>query len=207
MLHHLAFSIYILNRNYLELFIAIKKYKRNLSIWDLRNRPQLDKFMREFSRLLHNYILSTYSLVEHTQNLRKKLNQAELDREFSLKVKALSNYECVKFVKKLRHYFQHFNLPLVTATLSFEKKNKGNGGVIRQRVLLDKEELLKWNKWKGSRNYIISKKEIDMEPILSEYQILIGNFYKWFYAKIEKLYSKELKELGELEKELAKLSQ
>jgi hypothetical protein len=59
---------------------------------------------------------------------------------------------------------------------------------------------------KNSKKYIDSHQEIDLKHVLTEYQVLIKDFYDWFYKKVEKLYVNELEEFAEVEKELAILA-
>lgn len=206
-LNHLATSLYIVNRNHKELSNAILVYEKDVSIWDVKNRVKLDAFMREFSRLLHNYLTSVYSLIQHTINLRKKLGNSELSKEYSERLKSLHRSGCVKFVINLRQYSQHFNLPFVSAQISLKREREEDSTTIKQQILLEKNELLKWKSWgSASRKYISSRKEIDMKPILIEYQTLNKEFYRWYFLKIKTLYSKELQEFFDLESELTKLS-
>ena len=206
MLYNLAVSEYIVNRNYQELSSAMGKYEKNLSIWDVKKRPQLDAFLREFRRLMHNYLSSTYSLIQHTIICRRELNRPSLNRVYSLKVKALLTNRCVRFVRDLRTYCQHIKLPLVSAELTFDARKIG-AEKLKQRILIEKKELPKWKRWNRlSKKYIGSHKDIEPKAIFSEYQVLVKDFYKWFYKKVEELYSRELQEFGRIEAELAKLA-
>jgi len=206
MLYNLATSEYVVNRNYQELSSAISKYEKDLSIWDVKKRPQLDAFLREFRRLMQNYLSSTYSLIEHTIKCRRELNHASLNHDYSLKLKALRTNRCVKFVKDLRAYSQHIKLPLVVASLSFDAQKVG-AEKLQLKIIIEKKELVKWRKWhRLSKKYIGSQKEIEPKIIFSEYQVLIRDFYKWFYKSVGELYSKELQEFARFERELAKLA-
>jgi len=205
MLVRLDSSLYTVKRNYQDLSDAINRYESDMSIWYLKNRPKLDAFLREFSRLLHNYLSSNYSLIEHTQMTRKNLDNSELNEDYPLKLEEIFSKDCVRFVRDLRTYSQHIGLPLIAAHLSIQKKShKVNE---KRQILLEKETMLKWKKWhRDSRKYIISHKDIDLRVALGEYQVSVEEFYKWFYEKVQKLYSKELDEVSRIESELAKLS-
>jgi len=205
---NLATSQYAVNRNYQELSKAIGFYESNLSIWDVNKRSQLDAFLREFLRLLQNYLSSIYSLIEHTRIFCKELNNSELNREYCVKLKELQNHMCVGFVRDLRTYSQHIQLPIVSAKLSLTKtKQPGSGDEIKQQILLQSKELMKWKQWhKDSRKYLESLKEIDLKVVLSKYQTLIGAFYEWLYKKVEELYRKQFEELARIQSELAQFS-
>lgn len=56
MLMNLVTTNYAVNRNYQELSKAIPSYEGNIAIWDIKKRNELHQFLREISRLLHNYL-------------------------------------------------------------------------------------------------------------------------------------------------------
>ena len=207
-LDRLGISLYTEKRNYQDLSSAISKYESDISIWYLKNRPKLDAFLREFSRLLHNYLSSIYSLIEHTQMVRKNLDNSELNEDYPLKLEEIFSKDCVRFVRDLRTYSQHIGLPIIAARLSIKKKSPKNKRVDeKQQILLEKEALLKYKKWhRDSKKYIISHKDIDLKVALGEYQVLVEKFYEWFYKKVWKLYSKELEEFARIEAELAEVA-
>lgn len=204
---HLATSHYGVNRNYQELSLAISRYEKSLSIWAVKDRPQLDAFLRELSRLLQNYLSSIYSLVQHTMIICNDLNCPKLNADYASQLKVLQRNNCVRFVRDLRTYSQHIRLPAIAARLSFRTIRETGTGEIKQQILLEKKELTKWTHWHNdSKEYINSHNDIDLKVVLSEYQSLIKDFYQWFYKKVEELYPKELQEFYELESELARLS-
>ena len=120
MIINLASSHYAVNKNYQELLNAIISHEGNLKIWDVNNRRMLNAFLIEVSRLLHNYLSSTFSLIRHNVKLCKDLNCPELDEEYSEKVKALKEKQVVVFVYDLRTFAQHVGLPLLVAQISFK---------------------------------------------------------------------------------------
>jgi hypothetical protein len=208
MLLSLATSQYAVKRNYHELSTALDKYEGNLDIWAVEKRALLNAFLKEFSRLLHNYLSSIYSLIQHTQQFRKELGHSELNKDYYEKLKDLQSNNCVKFVRDLRTYSQHIGLLIISANLSFTRTDREAGeGKIEHKILLEKKDLMKWKKWhRNSRRYINSHEKIDLKIALGEYQTLIKDFYQWFYKRVMELYSKELKELAEIDSELARLS-
>jgi hypothetical protein len=205
MLLNLDTSHYAVSKNYQELSSAFAFYEGNLEIWDVKKRQKLDFFLRELSRLLHNYLSSTFSLIRHNVKLCNELDSVELNQEYSKAIKALELNDCYWFVKDLRNSAQHVGLPILSAQLSFSR-NQGNPEV-KHRILLDKEILLNWKEWKkGSKNYINSHKEIDLKLVINEYQLLVRNFYVWFNKTIVQRFSKQLQEFAEIDREICKLS-
>lgn len=210
LIEHLATSQYTLNRNYHELMGLINSYESDWKIWAVENRPELEALQREFLRLLHNFLSSIFSLVEHTYAFRKDLDNSELDSFYNEKLKELRVNECIIFLKDLRIFTQHYKLPFVTAILSFKATNSKKGeGISEQKLILDKDNLLKWTRWSSTSKAFLDAqdKEIDVKKIIEEYQALIKNFYDQFYNKAAKLYEKEIMELFNLEKEMYELQE
>lgn len=210
LIEHLATSHYILNLNYHELRGLIDSYESDRKIWNVENRPKLEALQREFLRLLHNFLSSIFSLVEHTYAFRKDLDNSELDSFYNEKLKELRINECITFLKDLRTFSQHYKLPFVSATLSFTASDSKKGdGITEQKLSLDKDNLLKWTRWSSpSRAFLRSQDDkIDIKKIIEEYQALIRNFYNQFYIKAVKLYEKEIMELFNLEKEMYELQE
>ena len=200
-------SIYTVNRNYHELSEIISEYEKGLSIWDVKNRTKLDGLMIEFSRLLQNYLSSIYSLIEHTRIVCKDLNRINSSKEYSSKINALKEENCVWFVPELRTYSQHIRLHLITSQLSIRKNEETGQNEIEQKILLQKDEIIKWDKWsKKANEYIGSKKEINLKLVLAEYQALINVFYDWFYKEVGNLYAKELEEYHKITAELDRIA-
>lgn len=67
MLMNLDASYSILNKNHKELRNANDSYMRDWSIVEPANKAKLGLFLLEFSRLLHNYLASFASFVDHTR--------------------------------------------------------------------------------------------------------------------------------------------
>ena len=65
-------------------------------------------FFREFSRLLHNYLSSTYTLIQQVKELSEEYEKV---REFhKIKIAFLHNDNSHNFSRCLRHITQHFEL-------------------------------------------------------------------------------------------------
>ncbi len=206
MLLNLSTSQYAVNRNYQELSLAINNYEVNWEIWDVQKRQIFHAFMRELSRLLHNYLSSTFSLIRHNVKLCKDLQCSTLNKEYALKIEVLNKNDCFLFIKDLRNFSQHVGLPVLSAQLNIHNR-QDKGQEIKQRILLDKGALLEdsknWNR--DSRAYIQAHKDIDLKLVLYEYQELIKWFYDWFYKRVTELYAKELNEMHEIESKIIEI--
>lgn len=202
MLMNLATTHYAVNRNYQEFSIAITNYEGNIAIWDVKRRNELHSFLREISRLLHNYLSSTFSLIRHTSKLCDDLGCNQLKKEYDEKVSAFNSNDCVFFIKDLRNFAQHIGLPPPTASISPLHDNVG----IRSRILLSKQSLLSWKEWKtASKRYIRANPEIDLKLTINQYQALINQFHIWFCQRVINQYSKEFEEFAKIDGEMGEL--
>jgi hypothetical protein len=105
-------SYYVFESNYLWLVRALDYFGReevSMELWRLDNRTKLGSFIDEVTRLLHNFLASAQSLVDHTRVFKnkmykghtfKKVYQDKVDRE-------LKHSPIVCFVQDLRNYVLH----------------------------------------------------------------------------------------------------
>lgn len=142
-----ADSQYAVNANYKELLDLIRSYKRHLSIW--KDPSKIQSFRKEFLRRLHNYLASTYSLVQHTEVFTGHLRSEEAEKCFRVEKEKLERKnKCARFIRDLRAYAQHYRLPIVSATFGFRVLHPKNRKVeFEQKLLLDKNDMLKWTRW------------------------------------------------------------
>lgn len=192
---------YTLHNNYVELKNMMEKYEQDIEIQFLKNRPQLYFFLLEFTRLLHNYSASVKTLVDHTRNFKNKIEDNNFQNTYEEKLTKLNNNDVVGFMQKLRNYVQHYKLPIIKTNLSI------NGNIFEAKIILDKNELLKWKKWgSNSKKYIGEFDEgIEIIPLCEEYYNLIHEFYIFFYNEVLKAYNTEIIDFQEFQKNILKL--
>ncbi len=195
MLRQFKSTHYAVNRNYQELSLAMANYEGNSALWNSGKERTL--FFRELSRLLHNYLSSTFSLIRHNSRFCEKYSK--LKEEYDARVNALEPNDCYVFIKDLRNITQHIEFPYLLTHFSREEQQ------IKQSILLEKQRLPSKKLSAGSKRYIRVNQEVDLKVVLNQYQCLIKDFYKWFYQRVGELYSKELEEFATIEKEICKL--
>jgi hypothetical protein len=86
-IEHLGTSFYIFKTNYDELIQRIEYFKRPEAIllWDVRNNDQMEHFLKEVTRLLHNFVAAALTLVEHTRIMARGMYKGtEFWEEYSL---------------------------------------------------------------------------------------------------------------------------
>lgn len=194
---------YIFINNFFELKNIIEKSEQDIEIWYLKNRRQLDFVLLEVTRLLHNYSASVLTLIDHTRNFRKKIKEKNLEKTFEREIQRLGVNEVVGFMKQLRQYLQHYSLPITKANLAI------NGNNYEQKIILDKNKLLKWNRWNSNSKKYIDNFEEDIEIIsfCEEYYNLIEKFYNFLYNEVLRAYNNEIRDVQEFQKNILKLYQ
>jgi len=129
-------STYILKMNLTEFRDSVRLYEKEDELWYFQNRKELELFQLEVARRVHNYVASWYSLYYHCKRYRDVLGD-EFIEEYKIKFLDFSDgIPEVNFVKVLRNYLQHYNIPPIQT--SVEVKN----GVVKKTIQLSKQELL-----------------------------------------------------------------
>jgi hypothetical protein len=185
---HFEYSIQLLERNFRELDLFLRRITYPpiaLPILDVRNRWQLYDAMLEVAFLLHNYVASAQSLVDHSRVLYRHLfepqglmptYQGEVDRRFV-------DDPLTQFVLKLRQMAQHYTLPNVGHNTAFQQGPEG--GTMQISLYLTKGDLLRFDSWNApARRYLDSADErINIHELVRAYHSHVLAFYVWFRAE------------------------
>ena len=215
MLNSFRTTHYTVNKTYQELFTAINSYEVNTKIWNPEKQEERMLFFREFSRLLHNYLSSTYTLIQQAKELSEEYEKV---REFyKIKIAFLHNDNSYNFGRCLRHITQHFELLELVARFSrigIEIGQPAKQSIILEKKLLDDK---KGNDKKGESKlhppveregfikYLDEHDEIDLKIVLNQYQSLLDNFFEQFNLKTRELYAKDIEEYDEVNNEIQQL--
>jgi len=204
---NLGTSHYIYMGNHSQLKQALEIFnnpKVTTEIWAVKNREMLREYQKEVIRLLHNYLASAKSLVEHTRIFARDMyGETDFFKEYEGMIEeTFSKSPLARFIQDFRNYILHKGLPITSATLSFSENN-GMNSYIKVNI----EELKKWEKWSAkSKEYLESLHlEINLEQIVTSYTEKVSSFYEWFGKRQEEIHSKEINELHKLQDEYKKL--
>ncbi|CAF1916711.1 hypothetical protein [Bacillus subtilis] len=195
-------SKYVFEKNHDELFRAInlamtdyEMVKKSLNI--KKGEKGFNSFLYEIGRLLHNYLSSAKTLIDHTRKLYqdeyKKLTFAV---EYEKKInEAFTESPLARFIQDLRNYSLHREIPISGVAYSVLSDDKG-----LKEVYLEKKSLLEWDGWtKKSKEYLKKcKNNIDIKQLIIEYTKLIKEFQEWFLKKHKDIHRKDLDELYSL---------
>ncbi len=206
MLNNFRNTHYAVNKNYQELSTAINSYEANTTFL-INIMKERVLFFAELSRLLHNYLASTYTLIAQGKKLSERYER--ISDFYKTKIGSLQSDDSYNFSRCLRHLTQHYELLDLVAHFS----RMGIGQPFRQSILLTKESLLERKEElypilerEGFVRYIENHNEIDLKLALNQYQSLVDNFFEQFQIKTRELYSKELKENEEVDNEIQQLT-
>lgn len=150
--------------------------------WLKRLDNDLDVFLREYVRLLHNYAASVHTLTHHTYTFldRYEDKAPELRSEYSEELAKRDLGKKVNLLKQIRHYTQKNWEPPVAAEISPGLNDDEDS----LELYLERDEMLDWGGWSADvRPYLKSFDEkILITNLAEEYQQEIGDFYDWFHA-------------------------
>lgn len=199
MLNSFKTTHYTVNKNYQELSSAINSYEVNTKLWDNEKQEERILFFRELSRLLHNYLTSTYTLISQGKEISKNKKYKKLELFYNKKIGSLQSDDSYNFSRCLRHITQHYEL--LALVFHFSRIGIEMGKPAKQSIILDNKSLLDRKEGlhpkperEGFTRYINNHDKIDLKIVLNQYQSLLDNFFEEFRLKTRDLYAKELKE-------------
>ena len=206
-LRTLGVNFFVFGRNFEELQNVLnltEQPEKMLALWSLRNRPKLELMMQEVTRLMHNFLASAKTLVDHTRVLIRDWYQGTkfLEEYESQVAKRFTSNSLVGFVEGLRNYSLHYALPFTGATFSIGKIEKGQSSLsdLRFSFSLSKSELLRWAKWPAKAKAYLQKaeEEIEIRTFVVPYYHQIENFHLWMYKRLQETHADQLSWLSEM---------
>jgi hypothetical protein len=198
-IEHLGLSAHIFKTNHDELIQRIEYFKRPEAIvlWDVRNNAQMEHYLKEVSRLLHNFVASAKTLVEHTRIIAREMyGSTDFWKEYESQIaQRFTSNPLVRFIHELRNYILHYDLPLTSASLTPKHDSL---------LKINITTLRKWKGWKGpSRQYVsYANDEETIEDIVRGYTSAIINFHDWFNDRQHELHKEAFEAANELRQRL-----
>jgi hypothetical protein len=209
-LEWLQTSHQILSGNYQELRAIPERFNTDRGLLGQANRSAQDALHFEFIRVLHNYLASVKTLVDHTRTFRSRHVQDSIfNKDCEAELAKLRENPVVKFLQEFRNPVLHSRLPRIALTTTFPEDR----GLLRQLTVsvAELEALYDWSP--EARRYISSaqegyyedKKYLDVGKAAGIYQQAVDAFYRWFYESIDIVKGALLAEFVARRTELAKL--
>jgi hypothetical protein len=204
-LHRMAL-VFRGNAGELVRFLAEVQKEENLGrLYSLENRAGFDRFLLEVDRLLHNFVSSATSLVDHARRVQRKLLPEDpaddLAAEYLRRIEhEFKDAPRIQFVQDLRVLSVHRQLPVVRGGLSWSLEEP-----LQSRVLLPCADLLEWEKWSApAREFIDAAGEnIAIAEVVEEYAKQALSLHAWFLDALRARHQSELEHLRSEVDELA----
>ena len=201
-------SFDIFHGNYLELKKQLDLHTNMpdaLLMWDVKNKHVLIMSQKEASRLLHNYVASAMSLIEHTRKLYKELYEPDdIFPEYKDKIQShFKSNNLASFVICLRVYCQHYKSAPIISTMSYSAEEP----VLKARLKINKYELEKYSGWKAHAKKFLRQQQdsIDLLKVVDDYYELVMDFRTWFTDNQKRIHAEDFEKLSQKQKELAQL--
>ena len=194
-------SIHVFIRNYNQFERALRMHgdPGNIrELWAVRHHYRLSEFQLELLRLLHNFVASAQSLIDHTRVLYSAICKARgLFPEYQSEVrKRFGNDGVSSFVVGLRQYCQHYRPPPLLSRLSFESPT------MKTSVLLSRAELLKFSGWRSAaKSFLVScTDDIDVLAVVAEYFERVRTFHEWFEQRLREVLRPDFEKVRDWKK-------
>ena len=196
-------SYFIFQRNADELRKILNFHsdvEENMALWDVNNRDPLSFLQLEVGRLLHNFASSAAGLIDVTRRFYEKYDVNEfpdyltrVDSEF--KTNPLS-----RFVKDLRNYAVHVEVPPISSELS----GIGINSTLQSLIVLPGELLLAKYEWsKPAKQYIADcNNRIVLNSVVEDYFEKVSRFYDWFYKRLNEVHKEDISRVTAKQEEL-----
>jgi hypothetical protein len=201
-------SYYVYQKNYAQLVKLLGLYediKTTLELWSVENRPAQNLFHLEVTRLLHNFVASVKSLVEHTRRLQRELhgsdnNFPEYQQEVDLR---FTKNELVQFIEDLRDYCLHYRQLPIFSQMNFTAQPQN----FKSAVRLNLKTLSSYRKWSTlGRVYLKSQqRDLNVREVIDAYNSIVVNFHSWFRARLRQIHAMELDNLEQKRKGIASI--
>lgn len=192
LIYSFSISKNILLGNTLELLMFIKRIESaefaEMALDEYRRSSEYTQVEGQLVRLLHNFLASVKSLVDHTRKITKSGEFSEAHREqYRNKVAEIFGDDHSKFVEDLRNFSVHFG-PIPTNSI-FDLSSS------QWMVGISIEDLKEWGKWtSSSRNFMSQFENIRLSWLVGVYQDKSLRMTEWLVKSIPEHYRDVLEE-------------
>jgi hypothetical protein len=161
---------------------------------------KLKKIHLEITRCLHNFLASSFSLIDNT---RENVSNSNTDfrSEYKDKINSIfSDSPISTFIKDLRRFTQHYKMPPVSTRTTIRRVEPDQ--LERETFLLITTSHLLNFGWSATSRKMIEQnpKGIEINRIISDYYILVRDFHKWYKKSQKSLLKNDLKYISTQEK-------
>lgn len=204
-LQALKSSFRVFEENFHELMQLLKDLedsRESLTKYASDQQENLELLIEETSRLLHNFLASAESLVEHMKiivdnNTKKHSRFREFKKEYQIKLdQDIKNNPLYIFVKRLRNHTLHQALPVLALSMIFADD-------LRFSMRIDIKTFKQWDSWPGAKNDLETIEDtLCIADLVNKYFMLICDFYTWLTERQQNIYQPDIEKLQKMKKEM-----
>lgn len=182
---------------------SLEESPQAIKLWLVDHEQDLYRLFEEIGRLLHNFLASAMSLVDHTRGHIERLYSGD---EFSWFVedykaevtKRFLNSANHQLAQGLRNYTQHKSLPFVGSVLHWNR-DKGE----KRAFIVSSGCLLEWDGWKPLARAKIEgmKHGVPIRQFAEEYHAEVRSFAQWLWTKQMEIHKQDIDRLNEMKEQ------
>lgn len=197
-LHATYSGIFVVNRRQLLDLLDRPNHDEELCVELIQNvREQKVKkaFEVEMLRLIHNYIASASSLIDHSRRFITQYSGSTFGRDYDKRRGGISATGEHNFIKDLRNYVVHYAIPPIGWLVAIDKNDKETF-----TPRLTSATLLEWDKWSAQASQYINEagEHINLVPLINVHADMIDGFYAWIFEQFKALHGAEIDEVNAL---------
>jgi hypothetical protein len=172
-----------------------------------RSRPEnLDAFLNQVDRLLHNYLAAAMSLRDHSRQIASRRlppcdedNYAETYRDGIDAV--FAKLPAAQFIQGLRNYTMHRRIPVTQGQFRLTREKR-----FTSTVILPTSQLLAWDGWNPLARKLIADAgdAVALSDVLFVYTGAIRQFHRWLRQALLHRHRVAIHELQQEEESIAK---
>jgi len=202
-------SIFTFDKNFIELKSMIEFLTtdpRADHLFWLRNRDQLSQVLYNIIRLLHNYVASALSLIDHTMRLHHKLSsQPPRFPEYGARVASeFTSDPLTQFVRGLREYCQHYRSPNLSVKVSWKPGDERE----TRTIWLLKDDLVSFDGWSAPAKAFLATvaDNVNVLETATTFREKVIDFNRWFQERQQQIHAPEIENYRVKENELLTLT-
>ncbi|QRN83985.1 hypothetical protein JR338_04345 [Chloroflexota bacterium] len=202
-------NLFIFDRNYQDLKMAIDKFSQEEHVDLLWDQHQSQIILYHISRFVHNFLAAAMTLVDHTRIIIRENYEGtsfyeEYQSEIGIRFKKNPLHQ---FIHDFRNFALHINLPITGHRISIIRNPETGNQEERVEFFIDKSTLTKWSGWEKGKEYLQElPEEISIENFIDKYYDLVLDFHTWLHKKLDELHKEDFDWLIQMQEELNELT-
>jgi len=171
-------SLEIFTDSMSELFQSLRAFHNNAESPSFWTRPEQCRFKSHelaIRRGVFTFVTSAMALVDHCRAIKKEMQVDEKEN---------------RFLQCLRNYVSHVRIIEIDWQRTYSESGK------RTEFLLQRDNLLKWDKWHPQARAFIDEHPpgIEIERFFTNYRMRVELFWGWLYNEIIRISQPQLSE-------------